>query len=272
MPERSARAALAEAAALFGFSATPRLDAELLLAHALGVERDRLLLSLDEVAVPPGFAALVRRRAAHEPIAYITGARGFWTLDIAVGPGALVPRADSETLIEVAAARLAARPPTTILDLGTGPGTLLLALLDHWPAAQGLGVDRSAEALGWARRNAALAGGRARFVQGDWTGAVACRFDLIVSNPPYIASDADLPREVADHEPGGALFAGADGLDDYRRLIPALPPLLAEGGLLLVEIGFDQAERVSALLAREGFECVLHHDLGGNPRVIAATR
>ena len=138
-----ARAALNAAAARFTFSATARLDAELLLAHALGIERSALLLDLDRPA-PPAFAALVERRAAHEPVAYITGRRGFWSVDLAVGPGALVPRADIETLVEAALGHFAAAP-ATMLDLGTGPGTLLCALLAEWPRARGLGVDRSAE-------------------------------------------------------------------------------------------------------------------------------
>ena len=218
------RAALADAAARFAFSPTARLDAELLMAHALGIERDRLLLD-NARAVPPGFAALVARRAAHEPVAYITGMRGFWTIDLAVGPGALVPRPDSEALLIAAAAHVGAGAPATILDLGTGPGTLLLAALDEWPGALGLGIDRSAVALSYARANAARLGmaGRARFVQGDWAAALAARFDLILANPPYIGTDEPLPDEVRAHEPASALFAGTDGLDDYRRLAPLLP-------------------------------------------------
>ncbi|GGB19677.1 release factor glutamine methyltransferase [Sphingomonas metalli] len=267
----TARQALADAAARFAFSDTPRLDAELLLAHALKIERPALLLDLDR-PVPPSFAALVERRAAHEPIAYITGSRGFWTLDLAVGPGALVPRADSETLIEAAIAHFGEAGPASILDLGTGPGTLLLALLDHWPSARGLGVDRSAEALRYARRNAGSAQGRAALVQGDWATAIAGQFDLIVSNPPYIATDAALPTEVARHEPAAALFAGPEGLDDYRRLAPVFATLLAPGGAVLLEIGFDQAEPVGALLREQGFTSRLHRDLGGRPRVIVAIR
>ncbi len=265
----TAREALLDATRRFGFSPTARLDAELLLAHALGIERSALLLDPDR-AVPASFGALVDRRARHEPVAYITGVRGFWTLDLAVGPGALVPRADSETLIETAVTLFAGRPPATILDLGTGPGTLLLALLDSWPDARGIGIDRSADALGYARRNARDAGGRAAFVQGDWAGAIDARFDLVICNPPYIAADVRLPAEVAEYEPAGALFAGVDGLDDYRRLAPVLRGLLSPGGTVLLEIGFDQAEPVAALLAVEGFATRLHHDLGGNPRVIAA--
>jgi len=266
-PRRALSAALSAAAARFAFSATPRLDAELLLAHALGIERQALLLDPDRV-VPPTFAALVERRAAHEPVAYITGTRGFWTLDLAVGPGALVPRADSETLVEAALAHFAGRPPASVLDLGTGPGTLLLALLAEWPRTRGVGVDRSAEALRWARRNAA---DRAHFVQGDWTTALAGRFDCIVANPPYIATDEPLPPEVAAHEPASALYAGDDGLDDYHRLIPNLPRLLAPGGAVLLEIGWTQGAAVGGLLAAQGFAVAEHRDLGDRPRVLLAT-
>ena len=267
----TAREALLDATNRFAFSDTPRLDAELLLAHALGIERSALLIDLDRI-VPDSFAALVERRAAHEPVAYITGTRGFWTLDLAIGPGALVPRADSETLIETAIGLFGREGPVTILDLGTGPGTLLLALLDHWQGARGIGVDRSAEALGWARRNAALVGGRATFVQGDWATAIVGQFDLIVANPPYIARSAALPDEVARHEPASALFAGADGLDDYRRLASAFDPRLRLGGWVLLEIGCDQDAAVAALMAAEGFATTLYRDLAGHPRVIAATR
>lgn len=272
MTPSTARAAIAAAAARFAFSATARLDAELLMAHAMGVPRDRLLLErLDDIA-PPGFAALADRRARHEPVAYITGTRGFWTIDLQVGPGALVPRADSETLVEAAIAACAG-PPATILDLGTGPGTLLLALLDRFPAAQGLGVDRSAAALGYATANARALGmaARARFVRGDWATALAVRFDLVVCNPPYVATDAPLPDEVRAFEPAAALFAGADGLDDYRRIAGMLPRLLAPGGIAAVEIGATQASAVAALLAAQGLDTVLHRDLAGRPRVLVAT-
>ena len=263
------RAALADAAARFAFSPTARLDAELLMAHALGIERDRLLLDSAR-AVPPGFAALVARRAAHEPVAYITGMRGFWTIDLAVGPGALVPRPDSEALLIAAAAHVGAGAPATILDLGTGPGTLLLAALDEWPGALGLGIDRSAVALGYARANAARLGmaGRARFVQGDWAAALTARFDLILANPPYIGTDEPLPDEVRAHEPASALFAGTDGLDDYRILARQLPRLLAAGGCAAIEIGHTQASAVVALFAAQALESSLHRDLGGRDRCL----
>jgi release factor glutamine methyltransferase len=270
----SARLALAAAARRLETSSdTPRLDAELLMAHALGTSRDDLLLRhLDEPA-PPDFTALIERRLAHEPVAYITGRRAFWTLDLEVGPGALVPRPDSETLIEAALAHFGARAPATILDLGTGPGTLLLAALDHWPDAQGLGIDASEAALGYARRNAERLGmaGRARFQLGDWTQGLSGAFDLILANPPYIGTDEPLPPDVRDHEPAAALFAGPDGLDDYRRIVPALRPLLAPGGVALLEIGWTQAEAVSALAVQHGLAPAVYNDLGGRPRAIRLT-
>lgn len=273
-PEPRVRAALATAAArLAGVSDTARLDAELLMAHALGVSRDDLLLRRLDDAMPEAFAALVERRLAHEPVAYITGRRGFWTIELSVGPGVLIPRPDSETLIEAAVAHFAGREgPRRILDLGTGPGTLLLAALDEWPQAHGLGVDASAEALAYARANGeAVAPGRADFVQGDWAAGVEARFDLILCNPPYIADAEELPVEVRGHEPAGALFAGAEGLDDYRRIVPELPRLIAPGGLAVLEIGWTQAEAVGAMVRDAGLRPSLHHDLGGRPRCIAAT-
>lgn len=269
----NARDALRDAAARFGFSATPRLDAELLLAHASGVTRDELLLDLDRPA-PSTFAVLVERRERHEPVAYITGRRGFWTVELKVGPGVLVPRADSETLIEAAVDHFAGAPgPGRVLDLGTGPGTLLLAALDQWPAATGLGVDASAAALAYAEANARALGmaGRATFRRGDWADGVAERFDLILCNPPYIADGEALPPEVGAHEPARALFAGADGLDAYRVLAPQLPRLLAPGGVACVEIGWTQAAAVRALFEAAGLRTGLRQDLGGRDRCVVAT-
>ncbi|MBA17500.1 MAG: protein-(glutamine-N5) methyltransferase, release factor-specific [Sphingomonas sp.] len=267
-----ARVALADAARrLERVSDTPRLDAELLMAHAMGVSRDALLLGRLDDAAPKAFAALVARRLGHEPVAYITGRRAFWTIELAVGPGVLVPRPDSETLIEAAVAHFADRAPERILDLGTGPGTLLLAALDQWPQAQGRGVDASEVALDYARRNGAALGmaERATFQRGNWSEGLNGLFDLILCNPPYIGTNEDLPPDVRDHEPGEALFAGADGLDDYRILIPQIPGLLAPGGIAIFEIGSTQAEAVAALAKAAGMEAVLHCDLGGRPRAMA---
>jgi release factor glutamine methyltransferase len=268
------RASLAAATRqLATFSQTPRLDAELLMAHALAIPRERLLLDQLDAVVPDSFAPLLTRRLAHEPIAYITGTRAFWTIELAVGPGVLVPRADSETLLDAAVDHFATHPPARVLDLGTGPGTLLLAALAEWPAATGVGVDQSDVALGFARCNAATLGmaDRASFALGDWATGLDETFDLILANPPYIGTVESLPREVVEHEPGGALFAGVDGLADYRRLVPQLATVLAPGGAAILEIGATQAEAVSALLAKRGFRVDRRHDLGGNPRALIAT-
>ena len=268
-----ARAALRNAATRFSSSVTPRLDAELLLAHALGITREALLLDLDRPA-PPGFAALVERRAAQEPVAYITGTRGFWTIDLLVGPGVLIPRSDSETLMEAAVAHYAgAAGPARVLDLGTGPGTLLLAALDQWPAATGIGVDNSLVALDYARRNAVALGmdDRVGLREAIWAEGLDGRFDLILANPPYIATHEALPAEVSAFEPAEALFAGVDGLGDYRRIAPALPRLLAPGGVACIEIGYRQAEAVSALLRGQGLRIAVRHDLGGRDRCVVAT-
>ncbi|MBO9713194.1 peptide chain release factor N(5)-glutamine methyltransferase [Sphingomonas sp.] len=273
MGELRVRAALADAAGtLAAVSETPRLDAELLMAHALGVSRDALLLSRLDDPVPDAFAALVGRRLAHEPIAYITGRRGFWTIELGVGPGVLVPRPDSETLIEAAVEHFADRAPGRVLDLGTGPGTLLLAALDQWPEAQGLGIDASGDALAYARRNAEALGmaDRAELRTGDWARGLDGQFDLILANPPYIGTAEALPREVREHEPPQALFAGADGLDDYRRIVPDLARLLAKGGIALLEIGSTQGEAVSTLVRRSGLSPRVISDLRGLSRVVAA--
>ena len=270
----TARDALRDAAARFAFSPTARLDAELLLAHALGIDRNRLLLTLDDHDVPPAFAGLVARRARHEPVAYLTGTRAFWTIDLAVGPGVLVPRADSETLIEAAVDHFAGTGgPRTILDLGTGPGTLLLAALDQWPAATGQGIDASPVALDYARRNAAALGmaDRACFAHGDWAGDVTGAFDLVLANPPYIESDATLPDEVAQYEPAAALFAGCDGLDDYRRIATQLPALLAPGGVACVEIGATQGQSAAALFRAAGLSVTVRRDLGDRDRCLVVT-
>ena len=260
----------AAAARLADSSETPRLDAELLMAHALGIEReDMLLCHLDDPA-PAAFDGLVERRAAHEPIAYITGRRAFWTIDLEVGPGVLIPRPDSETLIEAAVVRFGDKDPGKILDLGTGPGTLLLAALAQWPAAQGLGVDRSERARGYFETNVAALGleDRARFRLGDWTEDLDGQWDLILCNPPYVESGADLPPDVALWEPDGALFAGADGLDDYRRLAPGLGRLLAPGGIACVEIGAGQEEKVHSLFKKSGVSIESRSDLNGIARCL----
>jgi release factor glutamine methyltransferase len=253
-------------------SDTPRLDAELLMAHALGLSRNDLLLRQRDLIVPPGFAALIARRLGGEPVAYITGTREFWTISLAVTPDVLIPRPDSETLIEAAVAHFAGRAPQAILDLGTGSGALLLAALSEWPDAHGLGIDASPAALAVAQGNAARLGlaERATFRPGDWAQAIDATFDLILINPPYIARSVALAGDVL-HEPDSALFAGAEGLDDYRRIAPDLPRLIAPGGMAAIEIGYDQKVAVSALLADAGLSVRALRDLAGHDRCLVAT-
>ncbi|KPF60093.1 SAM-dependent methyltransferase [alpha proteobacterium AAP81b] len=261
--------ALAAAAARIG-GATPRLDAEVLLAHALGVDRGALFLNPDRRFDPQAFEILIVRRVAGDPVAYITGTREFWSLDLAVTPDVLIPRPDSETLVEAA---LAARPDARrVLDLGTGSGALLLAVLSELSAATGLGVDASRAALAVAAGNAARLGfaDRAAFGLGDWGQGLAERFDLILCNPPYVETGADLTPEVR-REPAAALFAGADGLDDYRRLMPQLPGLLAPEGVAVLEIGASQAAAVGRLAAAAGLVAMLRHDLAGMARALVLT-
>ena len=220
------------------------------------------------------FEPLVARRASGEPLAYITGSRAFWTIELRVAPGVLIPRPDSETLIEAAVAHFAGTSgPRRILDLGTGSGALLLAALAEWPAATGVGIDRSVAALTIALENAAALGmaDRAEIIAGGWSGTGEA-FDLILCNPPYIAADERLPRDVADHEPHSAVFAGVDGLDDYRTLAPLLPAQLAPGGVACLEIGSTQGLAVSALLQAQAMVVQIRHDLAGHQRCIAARR
>lgn len=273
MPEL-VRVALSAAARRFAFSATPRLDAELLMAHALGTTREELLLRHLDDPIPATFADFAERRSRQEPVAYITGTRAFWSIDLEVGPGVLIPRADSETLIEAAVDHFAGTAgPRTILDLGTGPGTLLLAALTEWPEACGTGIDASGAALGYARRNAGRLGlaGRADLRRGDWAAGMAERFDLILCNPPYVASGEAIGEEVAAQEPATALFAGAEGLDAYRILAPQIARLIAPGGVACIEIGWTQAAAVTALLAAEGLHVTVRRDLAGRERCLAAT-
>ena len=253
-------------------SDTPRLDAELLAAHALEITREALLLGGLDGDAPASLAPLLDRRAAGEPVAYITGRQDFWTLSLAVTPQVLIPRADSETLIEAAIARLAERPPLRILDLGTGSGALLLAALDHWPDATGLGVDASPGAV--AAGNAAALGlvDRAAFRQGDWTAGIDERFDLILCNPPYVEDGAQLAHGVVGFEPHGALFAGADGLECYRLLAPRLDDVAAPGAIACVEIGAGQAAAAGALFAASGWNCEVFRDLAGRDRCLVLGR
>lgn len=273
-PPMTVALALREAAErLAATSDTARLDAELLMAHALGVTRSDLLLRYQRDASPPTFTPLVERRLAHEPVAYITGRQEFFGLPFHVTSDVLIPRGDSEVLVEAA---LAARPDARlVLDCGTGSGALLLAVLTHLPEAHGVGIDRSEAARVVAQGNAEALGLASRatlrladWEQPGWADPLGGPFDLILANPPYVEDAAPLARSVREHEPAGALFAGADGLEAYRVLVPQLAGLLAPGGAALLEIGATQADAVSALAYDSGFSVICHRDLGDRERVL----
>ncbi|MFM6933181.1 MAG: peptide chain release factor N(5)-glutamine methyltransferase [Novosphingobium sp.] len=253
-------------------SDTARLDAEVLMAHALRCSRSDLLLRHMQAGAPGTFGALIERRLGHEPVAYITGCQEFYGLDLAVTPAVLIPRGDSETLIEAAREAFPTHPPRRILDLGTGSGALLLAALSIWPEAEGIGIDRSGEALAIASANGARHAPAARFRQADWTKSGWSEgletFDLILANPPYVEAEAELSPSVRAHEPAGALFSGPDGMDDYRLLVPQLPALLSAEGIAMVEIGWTQGVAVMALAEASGMTAGLHHDLAARPRAV----
>jgi release factor glutamine methyltransferase len=257
-----------------------RLDAELLARHALGWDRAVWLASRRDLAPDPfvsEYATLVARRAAREPVSLITGAREFWGLQFDTRPGVLIPRPETELIVEEALEELAATDAARIADVGTGSGCLAVALAHELPRARVVATDLSALALDVARRNAAKHGvtDRVRFVLTDLLDDVTDTFDAIVSNPPYVQSGAreGLAPEVRDHEPALALFGGTDGLDAIRAVFARTPARLARGGRLIVEFGYGQDERVCDL-ARDANLSILRirDDLQGIPRVAVVTR
>jgi len=257
-----------------------RRDARILLAAALGIDTGALLARDDQAASPETmqrFDAMIARREGREPVARILGRRGFWTLDLAVTPDTLDPRPDSETVVEAVLARVKDRAaPLRILDLGTGSGCLLLALLSELPKAWGLGVDRSPGAAQAARANAAInrLDTRTSVMVGDWTASLDGRFDVVVSNPPYIEHEAisGLMPEVRLYDPVAALDGGLDGLDAYRAILADLPRLLAPGALVAFELGQGQGPAVGSTMAAAGLAGIeTRPDLAGIGRCIIAT-
>ena len=264
MPEVTRGAATLAAAGVD----TPRLDAELLLAEALGVDRTRLFL--DAPAVHPAnlarFEQLIERRVAREPVAYILGRRDFRRLTLAVDRRVLIPRPETELLVEVG---LGFPDGFRVADVGTGSGAVALALKDERPDLDVVGIDLNKGAVAVARDNASRLGLAASFVEGDLLDGLAGRFDAVLANLPYVADGASLAPEIALYEPADALFAGADGLDVIRRLLGQV----AGVSVVALEIGFDQADAVASLVSGAGFGSVERlRDLAGHERVIGGRR
>jgi release factor glutamine methyltransferase len=266
-----------EAAGLAG----PVIDARLLVEAAADATRTDIVTDPYRALTPEQEARLAEylsRRERREPVSHILGRKGFWKIMLKVTPDVLTPRPDTETVVEYVLRDFPEQAPWTVLDLGVGSGAILLAILAERPAARGLGVDVSEEALAVARDNAASLGlaGRTALLRGDWTaGLEPDSFDVVVSNPPYIASDVigSLEPEVRDHEPRVALEGGADGLDHYRILAPEILRVLKPGGRFAVEIGFDQKAAVEALFREAGAVFVRTiRDLGDRDRVVVGEK
>ena len=255
-------------------ASVPLSEARLLLRHVLGVTHAALEAHPEREVSPretADFHTLAMRRAAGEPIAYLTGHREFYGLEFHVTPAVLIPREETELLVEIAVEK----PARRILDLGTGSGCLAIAVARELPRAQVTAVDVSAAALDVARENAARHGATVRFVQGDWFAPLGGeRFDLILANPPYVAeADPHLAQGDVRFEPRSALAAGPDGLEDIRRIVAGAAAHLVAGGRLVFEHGYDQAQAVAALLAQAGFVAIeQRRDLAGIPRVTGGAR
>jgi release factor glutamine methyltransferase len=259
------------------------LDAQVLLAHVLGRDRAWLVAHAGDALARDAmdaFIALARRRRVGEPVAHLTGSREFWGLSLAVSPAVLIPRPETETVVELALARLPEDRAVRVLDLGPGSGAIALAIAHERPRARILATDVCAEALAIARENARrLRIGNVAFVQSDWyteaaSIARAAPFDLIASNPPYVAADdPHLAEGDVRFEPAAALSAGAEGLDAIRVVVAGAREWLAPGGSLVIEHGYDQSARVGELFAAAGFaDVTARHDLAGIARVVAGCR
>lgn len=258
-----ARALAAGAAALIAAGVEDaRAEARLLLAYVSGLTPAQLFSRSErplDGEAERTFNALISRRATGEPLAYLTGTREFWSLPFRVTPETLIPRPDTETVVELALDAFSTRhPPAAILDMGTGSGCLLLALLTEFPDAVGTGLDASTGAIAVAQSNAVALGldGRCRMINGSWSDGLEGTFDLIVSNPPYIPGGdiASLERDVREHEPASALDGGPDGLDAYRELLPVAMGALNADGVIVLEVGIGQADDVSEIAEQVGLQ------------------
>ena len=260
------------------------VDAEILFAHLLGLTRmelhnpialERALAEIsDESAIVDGYAQLVQRRCNHEPVQYLTGTAGFRNLDLAVGPGVLVPRPETEGLVEEVLKHIANLPgPVSVIDLGAGSGAMSISIATEAPNTHVIAVEKSPEAIEWLKQNVAFYDESIRIVQGDVADVLAgVKCDVVVANPPYVPDSQPLPKDVATFEPAIALFGGSDGLEIPKRFIAAAARLLKVGGLLAIEHTETQGESIANLLSNDFTQISLHLDLTGRPRWTSAIR
>jgi release factor glutamine methyltransferase len=260
------------------------IDAEILLAHLLGLTRmelhnpiavERALAEVtDESAIVDGYTELVQRRCNHEPVQYLTGTAGFRNLDLAVGPGVLVPRPETEGLVEEVLKHIANLPgPVSVIDLGAGSGAMAISIATEAPNTHVIAVEKSMEAIEWLKQNVAFYDENIRIVQGDVAEVlVGVKCDVVVANPPYVPDSQPLPKDVANFEPAIALFGGRDGLELPKRFIIAATRLLKPGGLLAIEHTETQGESIAKLLNADFNQIALHQDLSGRPRWTSAIR
>jgi release factor glutamine methyltransferase len=260
------------------------VDAEILFAHLLGLTRmelhnpialERALAEIsDESAIVDGYAQLVQRRCNHEPVQYLTGTAGFRNLDLAVGPGVLVPRPETEGLVEEVLKHIANLPgPVSVIDLGAGSGAMAISIATEAPNTHVIAVEKSPEAIEWLKQNVAFYDESIRIVQGDVADVLdGVKCDVVVANPPYVPDSQSLPKDVATFEPAIALFGGSDGLELPKRFIAAAARLLKAGGLLAIEHTETQGESIANLLSTDFTQISLHLDLTGRPRWTSAIR
>ena len=260
------------------------IDAEILLAHLLGLTRmelhnpialERALTEVtDESAIVDGYSELVKRRCNHEPVQYLTGTAGFRNLDLAVGPGVLVPRPETEGLVEEVLKHIANLPgPVSVIDLGAGSGAMAISIATEAPNTHVIAVEKSADAIEWLKQNVAFYDESIRIVQGDVADVLdGVKCDVVVANPPYVPDSQPLPKDVANYEPAVALFGGPDGLELPKRFIDAAARLLKAGGLLAIEHTETQGAAIAKLLSADFNQIALHQDLTGRPRWTSAIR
>jgi len=260
------------------------VDAEILLAHLLGLTRmelhnpialERALAEVsDESAIVDGYAELIQRRCNHEPVQYLTGTAGFRNLDLAVGPGVLVPRPETEGLVEEVLKHIANLPGSvSVIDLGAGSGAMAISIATEAPNTHVIAVEKSADAIEWLKQNVAFYDESIRIVQGDVADVLeGVKCDVVVANPPYVPDSQPLPKDVANFEPAIALFGGPDGLELPERFIDAAARLLKTGGLLAIEHSESQGAAIAKLLSADFNQIALHQDLTGRPRWTSAIR